>query len=153
MTPVEYRPAQRRFVLWVCGVFTAWGVVAMGVIGFGSPGFLSWLGLALITFVPYLLNNALGRTRVDEQGIHVHRPLGRHSGHWRDIADIGVHRVSGGSEIRYDKWIRVTRHDGTSFRLPAPMTSSAYQDDTFEEKLEDITARWRRATGGTPPAA
>ncbi|MEV8405417.1 PH domain-containing protein [Streptomyces niveus] len=147
MTPVEYRPAQRRFVLWFCGVFTVWGVVAVGVFILGSPGFLSWLGLAFITFIPYLANNAFGVTRVDEKGIRVWRPVGRHSGHWHDIADIGVHRVGGGSEVRYDKWIRVTRHDGTSFRLPAPMTSSAYQDDTFEEKLEDITLRWHRATG------
>ncbi|EST21164.1 hypothetical protein [Streptomyces niveus] len=72
--------------------------------------------------------------------------MGRHSGHWHDIAGIGVHRVSGGSEVRYDKWVRVTR-PGTSFRLPAPMTSSAGQDDTFEEKLEDITLRRHRATG------
>ncbi|MET4925187.1 PH domain-containing protein [Streptomyces sp. PSRA5] len=147
MTPVEYRPAQSRFVLCFCGVFTVWGLVSVGVFIFGSPGALSWLGLALITFIPYLANNALGVTRVDETGIRVRRPVGRHSAHWHDIADIGVHRVGGGSEVRYDKWIRVTRHDGTSFRLPAPMTSSAYQDDTFEAKLEDITLRRRRATG------
>ncbi|MFB8441638.1 hypothetical protein ACFC7A_21580 [Streptomyces niveus] len=62
MTPVEYRPAQRRFVLWICGVFGVWGVVAVGVCVFGGPGLLSWLGLAF----------------VDEEGIRVWRPVGHH---------------------------------------------------------------------------
>lgn len=58
MTPVEYRPAQRRFVLWICGAFGVSG----GVFVFGSPGFLSWPGLAF----------------VDEEGTRVWRPVGHH---------------------------------------------------------------------------
>ncbi|MFH8812668.1 hypothetical protein ACH4GZ_36625 [Streptomyces hygroscopicus] len=148
---VEYRPAQRRLWLVLSAVFTSWAAIGLLLLlaGIGPLGFAQ-LGLVAVWFVPYLLNCAFGRTITDERGIRAWRPCRRRECAWTDVADITARRKSGGSEVRYDIWLYVHRVDGRSFRLPAPMTSSAFQDEEFEAKREAIVQRWRHAIGNEP---
>ncbi|MEV0177726.1 hypothetical protein AB0I54_00240 [Streptomyces sp. NPDC050625] len=148
---VEYRPAQRRLRLILSAVFTLWAAIGLVLLlsAIGPLGFPQ-LGLIIVWLVPYMLNCAFGRTITDERGVRIWRPIGRRECAWTDVADITTRRKSGGSEVRYDMWLYVHQLDGRSFRLPAPMTSSAFQDKQFEAKRDAIIQQWQRATGKDP---
>ncbi|MFI5807891.1 PH domain-containing protein [Streptomyces sp. NPDC051561] len=152
MEGVEYRPAQRRtWWVWcaVAVVLAAHSGVALTTgwtRGTNFGAFLAAFGLLGFPAAPWLAAMALGRTTLDATGVHAHRAWGRSTAAWHDIAAITVDR-SGGRNHRYDYWIRIKRRDGGSFRLPAPMTSDAGQDPSFDRKLAEIEGQWRNETG------
>ncbi|WP_069816826.1 hypothetical protein [Streptomyces sp. TP-A0874] len=151
MQKIEYRPAQRRtWWLWFGAalVLSAYSVFALQTgwsreTSIGS--FPSAFGLMGIPAAPWLARMALGRTIVDADGVQARKPFGGSAAAWHEISEITVDKV-GGFHGRYDYWIRVSRHDGDSFRLPAPMTSDAGRDPSFEAALKDITHQWNART-------
>ncbi|MFJ3822038.1 PH domain-containing protein [Streptomyces nodosus] len=149
MQRVEYRAAQRNtWWLWFAGAvaLSAYSVVALAT-GWSRAtdigAFLSAFGLMGIPTAPWLAGMALGRTIVDAHGIRTRRLLGGSAAAWHEIAEIKVDKV--GHE-NCDYWIRINRHDGDSFRLPAPMTSTVGPDPSFEAVLKKITRQWKEAT-------
>ncbi|MFF2655679.1 PH domain-containing protein [Streptomyces sp. NPDC058045] len=151
MQRVEYIPAQRStWWSWfaVAVVLSAYSIVSLATgwareTNFGA--FLSVFGLMGIPAAPWLAGMALGRTIVDAHGIQTRRLLGRSAAAWHEISEIEVEKKGGYHGI-YDYWIRISRHDGSSFRLPAPMTSDVGRDPSFEAVLEKITHQWKEAT-------
>ncbi|MFV5995830.1 PH domain-containing protein [Streptomyces sp. NPDC056231] len=151
MQRVEYRASQRNtWWLWFAGVvaLSAYSIVALAT-GWSREtdigAFLSAFGLMGIPAAPWLAGMALGRTIVDAHGIQTRRLLGRSAAAWHEISEIKVDKV-GGYHGNYDYWIRISRHDGDSFRLPAPMTSDVGRDPSFEAVLKKITHQWKEAT-------
>lgn len=151
MQEVEYLPAQRNTWWFWFAVAVALSVYAVAAFATGwsrgtnTGAFLSALGLMGIPAAPWLAGMALGRTTVDAQGIRARRLITRSAAAWHEIAKIEVDK-EGGYHGRYDYWIRIDRHDGSSFRLPTPMTSDAGADPSFEAALERITRQWEQAT-------
>lgn len=156
MQRVEYRAAQRKtWWRWfaVAVALLAYSVVALTTgwsRGTDIGAFLSAFGLMGIPAAPWLAGMALGRTVVDAHGIRAQRMLGRSVAAWHEISEITVDRA-GGYHGNHDYWIRIHRHDGDSFRLPAPMTSDAGCDPFFEAVLKEITHQWEERTD--PPRA
>ncbi|OCC11383.1 PH domain-containing protein [Streptomyces sp. PTY087I2] len=154
MHDIEYIPAQKR-TWWIwSGVATVLALYTLYASTVGRRpdtsigSLLVALGWMAIPAAPWLAWMALGRTRINTDGIQVVRPLRSRTARWHEISAIDVDQV-GGYGGRYDYWIRISCHSGTSFRLPAPMTSHAGRDPLFDERLQEIRHRWSEAHGPT----
>jgi hypothetical protein len=91
-------------------------------------------------------------TECSPDGIRVRGRFGlrNHSCPWTEIAKIGLEHWQGSTMIN------VTRRNASSFRLSAPMISTAMPDPDFDAKFDQILSYWREATphaGSGLPAA
>lgn len=127
----------------VCAMLGAFGLARVAL---GHTTFVEILGIALLGLSPFLLNVALGKTVVDQEGIRTGRPLGRRFVPWADIESVAVEektsRGYGAHRIR----LRTGR--GRTVWLAAPYVEvrcGEQQYVRFSEQADRIIRRWHQA--------
>lgn len=158
MEPIVYRNREARRAVVVSVVLVLWGALSLARLLRGAePDFLHALGLAWLVIAPFVLRVSLGRTTVDERGIHAWRLLSRRTYAWRDISGITVEERTSRSHGAYR--IVISRPGRRPRLLPAPYVDIRASRAWYEELLtqaEDLRARLRAAQaaeGGTETAA
>ncbi|MFH9982892.1 hypothetical protein ACH4ND_27350 [Streptomyces sp. NPDC017179] len=147
-TRVEYRTPDRKGALLLSPLMVAWGFFSLVRVGLGHfSGFVDVLGLALGVLAPFLLNTSLGKTVLDDRGIHAWRPLWRRTVRWQDVLSITTEEKS--SQGSGAHRVRVRRHKGGALWLPAPyveLRATKAEMDRFAAQAAEITTRWRART-------
>ncbi|GGZ36316.1 hypothetical protein GCM10010387_32960 [Streptomyces inusitatus] len=147
MEPIVYRNREARRAVIVSAALLLWGALSLIRLLRGTePDFLHALGLAWLAVAPFILRVSLGRTTVDERGIHAWRLLSRRTYAWHDISDITVEERTSRGHGAYR--IVISRPGRRPRPLPAPYVDIRASRTRYEELLTqaaDLRSRLRAA--------